>query len=237
MQDTVKMFIGFDHVESVAYHVFDHSIQSLSSQPVSITPIRLSQLSKILTRERHPLQTNEFSFSRWLVPYLCDYEGWAIFADCDMLCRDDISKLWDMRDYLYAVQVVKHEHNPVEKEKYLGTKQLPYRRKNWSSVMLMNCAKCQALTPEYINNASGLDLHQFNWLEDKQIGELPSRWNHLVSYDAPDKDTAIAHFTIGGPYFDEYRDCEFADEWFRRYQHMIHCEQRVFDSVKVGLTA
>jgi hypothetical protein len=93
--------------------------------------------------------------------------------------------------------------------------------------MLMNCAACKALTPEYVNTATGLELHQFKWLEnDALIGALPSRWNHLVGYDAPRKDAALVHFTIGGPYFDEYRDCEYSAEWFRERDAMLRAAQR-----------
>ena len=132
-----------------------------------------------------------------------------------MLVMDDIARLWALRDERYAVQVVKHMHVPREDVKFLGEKQTKYEKKNWSSVMLMNCARCKALTPEYVNTATGLELHQFKWLEsDALIGELPHEWNHLVGYDAPRRGVSLAHFTIGGPYFPEYRDCEYAREWF-----------------------
>jgi len=225
--ESIKMFIGFDQVESVAYYVFENSIQRNTSIPVAITPIRLSQLKNVLVRPRHPLQSNEFAFSRWLVPYLCDYKGWAIFADCDMLCRSDLKELWDLRDDKYSVMVVKHNHKPKETVKYLDTAQLPYERKNWSSVMMFNCAKCKTLTPEYVNTASGLDLHQFKWLPgEEDIGTLPREWNHLVGYDDPTHKVKIAHFTIGGPYFNEFYGCEFSEEWMSEYRLMTHCEQR-----------
>ena len=80
--------------------------------------------------------------------------------------------------------------------------------------MLFNNAKCKALTPDYVNRASGLELHQFKWLEnDGLIGELPNRWNHLVDYDQPKDDIALLHYTQGGPYFDAYRNCGYADVW------------------------
>jgi lipopolysaccharide biosynthesis glycosyltransferase len=181
----------------------------------------------VFKREKNPLQSTEFSFSRFLVPWLCGYQGWALFSDCDMLVLDDIASLWAMRDERHAVLVVQHEHVPVETTKFLGAPQSKYGKKNWSSVMLMNCAACKALTPEYVNTATGLELHQFKWLEnDALIGALPSRWNHLVGYDAPRKDAALVHFTIGGPYFDEYRDCEYSAEWFRERDAMLRAAQR-----------
>jgi len=210
----IRVFIGYDSRESVAMHVLSHSIHKRASQPVSITPIMLSQLQGVFNREKHPLQSTEFSFSRFLTPYLCDYQGWAIFMDCDMLVEDDINELWEMRDERFAVQVVKHNHVPEEDRKFLNQPQTKYEKKNWSSVILFNNAKCQALTPDYVNTASGLELHQFKWLKsDDDIGEIPERWNHLVDYNPPIDNAANLHFTKGGPYFEEYRDCPYADLW------------------------
>ena len=111
--------------------------------------------------------------------------------------------------------------------KFLGAIQTKYAKKNWSSVMLFNAAKCRALTPDYVNTASGLELHQFKWLEsDDLIGEIPHRWNHLVGYDDPNPDASLVHYTIGGPYFDEYQDCEYADEWRQERDKMLFVKQR-----------
>ena len=210
----IRVFIGFDSAEDVSFSVLAHSIHARASAPVAITPVMLSQLEDVYRRAHNPLQSTEFSFSRFLTPWLAGYEGWAVFMDCDMLMREDIAGLWKLRDERYAVQVVKHVHVPKEAVKFNEHTQTKYEKKNWSSVMLMNCARCKALTPEYVNNASGLELHQFKWLESEElIGALPAKWNHLVSYDPPRPDAALAHFTIGGPWFKEYEDCEFADEW------------------------
>lgn len=211
----INIFIGYDDRETVAYNVLAHSIQVRASQPVSIAPLMLSQLQGLLRRERHPLQSTDFSFSRFLTPYLSDFTGWSIFMDCDMLMLEDIAKLWALRDDRYALMVVKHSHVPKEERKFLNEPQSRYQKKNWSSVMLFNNARCTALTPDYVNSASGLDLHQFKWLgDDSLIGDLPNRWNHLVGYDAPRQDAALVHYTLGGPYFEEYRDCEYAKQWF-----------------------
>lgn len=219
---TIRVFIGFDSREAVASDVLAHSIQRHASQPVSITPVRLEQLEGVFRRERNPLQSTEFSFSRFLVPSMCDYQGWAIFMDCDMLMRDDIARLWQLRDERYAVQVVKHVHVPKEDVKFLGAVQTKYEKKNWSSVMLINCGACRALTPEFVNSATGLQLHQFKWLGgDNLIGEIPSQWNHLVGFDKPRADASLVHFTIGGPYFDEYKDCEYSAEWFAEREAMM----------------
>jgi hypothetical protein len=226
-ESMIRVFIGFDPRETVAYNVLAHSIQARSSRPVSITPLALSQLAGLMTRERHPLQSTDFSFSRFLTPYLSEYSGWSIFMDCDMLVLDDIAKLYDLRDERFAVMVVKHEHRPREEIKFLNQPQSKYEKKNWSSVMLFNNTRCGALTPTYVNNASGLELHQFKWLgDDSLIGELPARWNHLVGYDPARQGAALVHYTLGGPYFDEYRDCEYSAEWFAERDRMLHAEQR-----------
>ena len=224
----IRIFIGFDPRETVAYHVLSHSIHARASAPVSIAPLMLSQLGGLMTRERNSLQSTDFSFSRFLTPYLCGFEGWAMFMDCDMLVLEDIAKLWALRDEKYAVMCVKHDHVPKEKTKFLGAQQTKYEKKNWSSVMLFNCAKCTALTPDYVNSASGLDLHRFNWLgDDDLIGEIPHRWNLLVGYDQsiPVDEVSNLHYTIGGPYFHDYKDIDYAAEWFADRDEMLRCEQ------------
>ena len=219
----IRIFIGYDSREAVAFNVLSHSIQTRASEPVEIVPLMLSQLRSVFKREAHPLQSTEFSFSRFLVPHLSQYEGWSLFCDCDMLMLDDLANLWKLRDETYAVQVVKHEHNPGETKKFLNKPQSRYEKKNWSSVILFNNAKCTALTPAYVNTATGLELHQFKWLDDDSlIGELPHRWNHLVDYDptVPPDQVSLIHFTEGGPYFDDYKECSYADLWFAERERM-----------------
>ena len=143
----VRVFIGFDPRETIAFHVLSQSIHMRASKPVAITPVMLTQLKGLMTRKRDPLQSTDFSFSRFLTPYLCNYKGWAIFMDCDMLVLDDIVKLWNYRDDRFAVQVVKHDHVPNEDKKFLGAPQTRYEKKNWSSVMLINCEKCSVDCP------------------------------------------------------------------------------------------
>jgi hypothetical protein len=223
----INVFIGYDPREAVAFSVLAFSIQRHASQPVSIAPLMLGQLGSVLTRERHPLQSTDFSFSRFLAPYLSGYSGWSIFMDCDMLMREDIANLWRLRDERYAVMVVKHDHVPKETTKFLGEPQSRYEKKNWSSVMLFNNARCRALTPDYVNRASGLELHQFKWLaDDALIGALPERWNHLVGYNLRSQDAALVHYTLGGPYFPEYADCEYAVEWREERDAMLSVSAR-----------
>lgn len=221
----INVFIGYDPREAVAWNVLSFSIHRRASLPVTIAPLMLSQLKGIHTRERHPLQSTDFSFSRFLAPHLADYEGWSVFMDCDMLMLEDVAQLWELRDDRYAVMVVKHDHVPRETTKFLGEPQSIYEKKNWSSVMLFNNARCQALTAEYVNRASGLELHQFKWLgDDTLIGALPNRWNHLVGYDAPRPDAALVHYTLGGPYFAAYAGCEYATEWFSEREAMLKAD-------------
>lgn len=231
--EPVRVFIGYDGREAAAFSVLSHSIHRRASVPVSVTPIMLSQLANIFTRKRDPLQSTDFSMSRFLTPYLSGYQGWSLFTDCDMIMREDIAKLWQLRDDRYAVMCVQHDYVPKDTEKFLGEKQTKYQKKNWSSVILFNNAKCKALTPDFVNTATGLELHQFKWLEgDHLIGALPAKWNHLVGEYAPNPDAALAHYTLGGPYFDEYRNCEFANEWFAERGAMLKANERKPDQVK-----
>jgi lipopolysaccharide biosynthesis glycosyltransferase len=221
----IRVFIGFDRRETVAFNVLSHSIQTRASKPVLIAPLVMSQLGHVFKREWNPLQSTEFSFTRFLVPFLSDYQGWSLFCDCDMLMLDDIAKLWDLRDDKFAVQVVKHDHQPKETVKFLDQPQTPYAKKNWSSVILFNNAKCTALTPEYVNTATGLQLHQFKWLaNDELIGELPRRWNYLVDYyeTVPGEQVSLLHYTEGGPYFEKYRNCGYATEWRAERDAMLY---------------
>ncbi len=218
----INVFIGYDSKEEVAYHVLVSSIIRRTSEPVSITPINLNSLKLIFNRKRSFLQSTEFSFSRFLVPYLSDYQGWSIFMDCDMLMLDDIAKLWELRNDKYALMCVHHNHVPDKNLKFLNQTQTKYERKNWSSVMLMNNTKCTALTLQYVETASGLDLHRFRWLKDELIGEIPHRWNHLVDYDPnlPLTEISNLHFTEGGPYFEDYKNCSYSNEWLDEFREL-----------------
>jgi lipopolysaccharide biosynthesis glycosyltransferase len=206
----MRVFIGYDKNETVAFHVLAYSIMRQSSIPVSITPLILDQLP--LTRPRDVNQSTDFSFSRFLVPYLCDYKGRAVFMDCDMLFRMDIKDLWKQTsDKDAAVSVVKHNYIPKAGNKFLDQRQSVYEKKNWSSLMLFNNEKCQSLTKKVVNDETGMYLHQFHWTDD--VGELPLAYNHLVGEYKPNPDAKIVHFTLGTPCFAKYADCEFAQEW------------------------
>jgi lipopolysaccharide biosynthesis glycosyltransferase len=212
----INVCIGYDSKEKVAFNVLAYSILRNSTKPVSITPIYLPNIKDDFVRERNNLSSTEFSFSRFIVPHLMNYKGWAVFMDCDQLMLGDIADLWRMRDDKYAVQLCKHDYEPEEDKKFLGQVQTKYEKKNWSSFMLMNCKKCNELTPDYVNSATGLQLHQFKWLEtDDLIGDLPLEWNWLVDepgYNTKSKVNNI-HFTKGGPWFKEYANCSYSELW------------------------
>ena len=215
----IRVFIGYDDNEKVAFSTLSHSLLKHATQPIAITPIRLQNIKDVFVRERLPIQSTEFAFSRFLVPYLCNYSGHAIFMDCDMLSRSDISALWRQRTTKYAVQCVQHDYTPTSTVKFLNQPQTPYPKKNWSSMMLFNNAKCTALTPDYVNSATGLELHQFKWLENEElIGKIDEEWNWLVGEYEYNVNAKLVHYTEGGPYFKNYRNCDYAEEWFNTFK-------------------
>lgn len=208
-----SVFIGFDRREILPWHVLCHSILARSSKPVSISAVKLSQLP--LSR---PVQgSTEFSISRFMVPWMCGYKGLALFMDCDMLVRMDVSEIFAMHDGS-AVQVVQHDYTPKDSTKFYGNKQEKYPMKNWSSVMLMDCAQCKVLTPEYVNTASPMELHQFHWTNS--LGALPARVNHLVGEYPHDPNAGIIHWTIGGPWLEAYENSDYAADWCAEYTAM-----------------
>jgi hypothetical protein len=223
----LRIFIGYDPRESVACYTLAHSIVRRSSVPVSISPLVQQQLRdlRLYWRPRGPIESTEFSMTRFLVPALSEYQGWSIFMDCDMLCRADIAELATEieRQPDKAVVVCKHDYVPKTERKFLNQVQTRYTRKNWSSLMLFNNARCRALTPEYVNSASGLDLHRFAWTADAAIGELSLEWNWLVTEYPYNSNAKIVHYTLGGPYFPEYENCDYADEWSAEFESMRQC--------------
>jgi lipopolysaccharide biosynthesis glycosyltransferase len=210
----IPVFVGFDPREAVAYHVFCQSVISRTRAKVRFTPVTGEQRDG----------SNAFIYARFLVPHLCNYQGWAIFADGDMICRADIEELWCMRAHGYDVMVCKHDYRTKHPVKYLGQKNEDYPRKNWSSLMLMNCANFpwHTIDPHTLKTMSGRELHRFEFLDDERIGELPLEWNWLVSEYAHNPDAKIAHFTIGAPCWTEYKDCDYADEWRKERDAMTY---------------
>ncbi len=217
----IKLVIGFDQRESVAYHTFCQSIIEHASAPLTFIPLAINSLKEY--KEVHVDGSNDFIYSRFLTPYLNNFEGWAIFADGDMICQADIKELWNLRDESKALLVVKHNYETKVSKKYLGNKNENYPRKNWSSVILWNCShpKHRILTPEFIAKQPGSYLHRFSWLDDSDIGELPKEWNWLAIEYPENKNAKLIHYTLGTPCFKEYKDSEMASIWYSTFQKTI----------------
>ncbi len=216
----VKIYIGFDQREAVAYHTFVQSLIENASIPLDITPLAVRNLKGY--EEKHEDKSNDFVYSRFLTPFLNDFKGWAIFADGDMICQADIKELLDLRDDSKALQVVKHDYKTKAYQKYLGNINQDYPRKNWSSVILWNCAhpKHKILTPDFIANQPGKYLHRFSWLEDSEIGELPKEWNWLATEYPNNEQANIIHYTLGAPCFKDYRNTEMSDIWLKKHDRL-----------------
>jgi lipopolysaccharide biosynthesis glycosyltransferase len=211
----IPIFVGYDPRESLNFSVLVHSLTRLASQPISIIPINLESID--FYTETHTDGSTEFSYSRFLVPYMMEYNGWAIFMDCDMLARTDVSELWSLCDSRYAIMCVQHNYQTSSTVKFLGNVNRNYDRKNWSSVMLINCAheSNRVLTPSLVAQQTGQYLHQFKWLDDKLIGSLPAEWNWLADEYGANSDAKLIHYTLGSPCFEEYRNVPMADHWLR----------------------
>lgn len=218
----IPIFVGYDAREAVAYHVCCNSIIRHASEPVCFYPLALNTMEGFY-KEYHKDGSNDFIYSRFLVPAMMDYVGHAIYLDGDMLVKDDIAKLWNLRSYMVAAQVVKHEYKTKASSKYLGASNENYPRKNWSSVILWNCGHYgnRHLTPSSVERMKGSELHRFGWLDDSQVGELPLEWNWLeTEYDKNDQ-ARLVHYTLGTPCFPEYRDTDTSDEWLLEYASSV----------------
>lgn len=212
----LRVFIGYDSREPVAYHVAAHSVMRHASRPVAITPLIQPQLrtAGLYTREQDQLAATEFSLTRFLVPYLSEYGGVSIFMDCDMLCQADVYTLL-MYPLAYAkcgVFVCQHDYVPKQSMKMDGQKQTTYPKKNWSSFMVFNNELCGALTPKFVNGATPAELHRFEW-PGIEVGSLPLHWNWLVGEYDKNPGAHILHYTNGGPWFAGYEHCDHADLW------------------------
>lgn len=184
----LRVFIGYDPRQPLAYHVAAHSVLARASKPVAITPLVLSALP--ITRRG----LTEFTYSRFLVPYLSNFEGVSLFMDADMLCLADISDLFAYDDTL-PVAVVNHERRPFERP----------------SLMLFRNDQCRGMTPAFVEHQSN-KLFDFAWASGISLGIDPA-WNHLVGYDEPRPDAKIVHFTQGLPIWKPTKDCEYAEAW------------------------
>jgi len=222
----IPIFIGYDPREAVAYHTCANSIIRHASKPVAIIPLALNLFEDYT--ETHTDGSNQFIYSRFLVPHLMDYTGHAIFIDGDMIVRSDITELWQWRQNHYDVQVVKHNYETCMKEKYLGSKNENYPRKNWSSVIIWNCESPanQCLTPAFVQKSTGAELHRFTWIKDERIGDLPAEWNWLPDEYGPNINADLLHYTLGAPCFHDFATTPMADDWHRERMLAEYCLQR-----------
>jgi lipopolysaccharide biosynthesis glycosyltransferase len=224
----LKVFVGYDTREDVAWQVCKHSIIS-KNKKVDVQPLKLTELKDKgrYWRDIDKLGSTEFTFSRFLIPELCNFNGWALFCDCDIVFINDVAELFAQADDKYAVMCAKHDYTPKEGTKMDGQTQTVYPRKNWSSVMLFNCGhpSNQKLTQDLVNNpdTTGKYLHRFSWLKDEEIGQFSHEWNWLVGwYKEPEDGTPKAlHYTEGGPWFENYRNCEYNNIWKEELSDMM----------------
>ena len=227
-----RVFVGWDSREPIAYDVARHSLLKRASIPVEVTPIKVEDLRArgLYTRDRDPLASTEFTYTRFLTPALAGFSGWALFCDCDFLWLGDIAGLAAYTQTQKAVFCVQHDYVPKETTKMDGAAQTVYPRKNWSSLMLFNCdhPAVRRLTPEVVNRESGAYLHRMQWADDADIGALPTEWNWLEGWNGkPASGTPKAvHFTRGGPWFEAWQNVDYGDLW-RAERDALLAEQKL----------
>ena len=224
----MNVYIGYDSREDLAYQVSNYSIKS-QSKNTSVIPLKLNDLRSkgFYSRGEDKLGSTEFTFSRFLVPILNNYEGWALFCDCDILFLRPIDELFSLVNDEFAVMCVQHDYQPKSKSKMDGKVQSIYPRKNWSSLVLWNCShpSNKKITTKLINDpdTTGKYLHRFSWLEDNEIGSISHEWNWLAGWYEEPKDGSpkAIHYTEGGPWFAAYRFCEYHEIWKKYLQEMM----------------
>jgi lipopolysaccharide biosynthesis glycosyltransferase len=222
-RQTAKIFVGYDSREVIAWEVCRHSIRRHSGDDVSVIPIRQDVLRELglYTRAIDSRSSTEFSITRFLTPYLAAQSGWVAFCDCDFLFTVDVRQVFEELDSTKAVYCVQHDYTPAHSIKMDGKEQAAYPRKNWSSFILFNCdhPDVRALTPALVNEATPAYLHRFEWIRDPEaIGALDLDWNFLVGeYRKPDRTPRVLHYTVGGPWFDDWQDCDYADLWLHEH--------------------
>lgn len=226
--ERLKVFVGFSANEMVATRVAESSIHQYSKGGADIRRICRLSLYPNYTRPTEyragtlwdaisgaPMSTDH-AIARFFIPWLCDYQGWALFTDGDILCRRNVADLFALADDRYALMCVQHGDIHSEGVKKDGAIQQSYPRKNQSSVMLMNCAhkSNMALTLDVLNAWPGRDLHAFRWLQDHEIGQLPAQWNYLVNVNEPMENPSIVHYTLGTPNIPGHERDPWSQEWF-----------------------
>ena len=214
----MKIFVGYDTREDIAYQVCKHSIESLCPT-AEVIPLKQNELrnDKLYWRSEDKLASTEFTFTRFLIPHLMNYDGWALFIDSDIVFTENVKNLFDLADDKYAVMCAQHDYTPKPGTKMDGQVQTQYPRKNWSSVVLWNCGhpSNQQVIPSMVNKETGKFMHRFSWLKDEEIGEISHEWNWLEGWYKEPKDgkPKAIHFTEGGPWFKGKQDVDYANLW------------------------
>jgi lipopolysaccharide biosynthesis glycosyltransferase len=222
----IPVFVGYDPREAIAYHVCANSIIRNASAPVAIIPVALNLFTDY--KETHGDNSNHFVYTRFLVPYLMDFKGRAIFIDGDMVVRGDIIELYESLKTAHDVAVVKHDYKTRMPVKYMGAPNEDYPRKNWSSVIVWDCQSYpnRRLTPDFVQKQPGSFLHRFSWIDDDRIQSLPPEWNWLPDELGENNEAQLLHYTLGTPCFHEFADTTQAAEWHSELCLTQHCEQR-----------
>jgi len=221
--DPLRIYVGWDSREDIAYQACKQSLLDTASVPIEVIPLkqRLLKRDGLYWRKSDKLASTEFTFTRFLIAEMAQFKGWALFIDCDFIAVEDVKKLFDQADNKYALMCAQHDYTPKEGTKMDGRQQLNYPRKNWSSMMLVNCGHPSnaKLTKDLVNdpNIDGKYLHRFSWLKDNEIGAISHEWNWLVGWykEPEDGKPKFIHYTEGGPWFEEYKDCEYNLEYYR----------------------
>lgn len=223
----IRIFVGWDSREPEAFDVCRHSLERHASVALDIIPLVQEDLRTqgLYSRPVDPLASTEFTYTRFLVPHLAGFDGWAVFCDCDFLWTRDVAALWAARDDRYAVMCVQHDYRPTETTKMDGKAQTVYPRKNWSSLMLLNCAhpSTRTLSVEVANTESGAYLHRFQWADDAEIGAVDPTWNWLEGWNTPPEGAppGAIHYTRGGPWFENWRDVDYAELWLAEHAMVV----------------
>ena len=220
----LKIFVGYDSREDIAYEVCKQSILQTASVPVEIIPLKLDKLrsQNWYWREEDKLGSTEFTFSRFMVPFLTDYSGWALFIDCDFVFKEDIAELFSLANDKYAVMCAHHDYTPRPGEKMDGQAQLPYPRKNWSSLMMFNCSHpdIKKLSVKNINAKNAKWLHRFEWTSDECVGEIPATFNWLEGWYNDNINPKAIHYTRGGPWHTTWNG-QYKDKWVETYNKLV----------------
>ena len=223
----LPIFVGYDAREEIGLHVFNSSVLENTTCPVSITFLHKDMIQG-LTDGVFQNGSNHFTTLRFLVPWLMDYKGVALFCDgSDMVATGDLCELIKLADPRYAVQVVKHNYKTKFPRKYRGTTMecdnADYHRKQWASVMLMNCSHSswRGVGPHFVQNTPVLEMLQLRFLDDNAIGDLPMEWNWLADEMGSNTKAKILHYTAGIPAFDAHKNAPMSYTW-RYYRNQVN---------------